>query len=145
MSARPELPGTGAEVESKKHEANRLLPPSCGHLQAAVLYVKRIADDRAVARVRVGLLTIDSLWILGLTSGQPQISWPQTKHNYPIVAAAEPLRSEIERLIFAALAHDQPVGHPHKKSRRQPPLRFKPHATGPAKAPPMLTEYPGNA
>ena len=39
-----------------------------------ILAVKRIYDDRRVAHVRIGGITIKSLWIVGLASDKPRMS-----------------------------------------------------------------------
>ncbi len=59
--------------------------------------------DRQVAHVRVGPLHIKSIWIVGIAEGKPRTTWPETGKGYPIVEADEPLKTQIDELILAAV------------------------------------------
>ena len=82
-----------------------------------ILAVKRIDDDRRVAHVRIGGITIKSLWIVGLASDKPRISWPETGKGWPIVEATPELKAHVDRLVFeyAGLAT---MPKTHKRARR---------------------------
>ena len=68
-----------------------------------LLAIRRVDDDRRVAHVRVGLISIKSIWVVGIKSGKPRISWPESGKGYPIVEADEPLKSEIDKMILLAV------------------------------------------
>ena len=75
---------------------------------AELLAIRRVDDDRRVAHVRVGPISIKSIWIVWLKTGKPRISWPESGKGYPIVEADEPLKSEIDKMILAAVDADTP-------------------------------------
>jgi len=95
---------------------------------AELLAIRRVDDDRSVAHVRVGPISIKSIWIVGLTSGKPRISWPESGAGYPIVEADEPLKSEIDRMILAAIDKSPGATSPTSKhrARRSRPTPGKP-------------------
>ncbi len=68
-----------------------------------LLAIRRVDDDRRVAHVRVGLISIKSIWVVGIKSGKPRISWPESGKGYPIVEADEPLKTEIDKMILDAV------------------------------------------
>jgi len=103
-----------------------------------ILAIKRIDDDRRVCHVRIGDITIRSLWLVGLAAGKPRISWPETGKGYPIVEAEPGLKSRIDQLVFehagietcvvggttrpaAVPAPRRPTPRPKKRPRTAPP------------------------
>lgn len=68
--------------------------------------IRRVDDDRAVTGVSIGPLHLESIWLLGLASGKPKISWPRTTRGYPIINVDQPLRGKIEQSILMALRND---------------------------------------
>jgi len=92
-----------------------------------ILAVKRIDDDRRVAHVRVSNITIRSLWIVGLASGKPRISWPETGKGYPIVEASPELKARVDRLVFEALRLGD-RRRPHKRRARRRASSARPTA-----------------
>ena len=86
-----------------------------------ILAVKRIDDDRRVAHVRVSNITIRSLWIVGLASGKPRISWPETGKGYPIVEASPSLKVQIDQLVFEHAGIATPKPRPRRSPRRPAP------------------------
>jgi len=85
--------------------------------ECELLAIRRVDDDRRVAHVRVGAISIKSIWIVGLKSGKPRISWPESGKGYPIVEADEPLKSQIDRMILDQL-REQVTTAPQKSSRK---------------------------
>ncbi len=86
-----------------------------------VLAVKRIDEDRRGAHVRVGEITIGSLWIVGLTSGRPRTSWPETGKGYPIVVATPELKAQVDQLVLehAGIATTRSPPQTPRRDRRQ--------------------------
>ena len=78
--------------------------PSMGEARISVSSVVTIDADRAVARVVCPPFRFDSIWIVGIASGRPTVSWPRTTRGYPIIEADQPTRGAIERAVLAALA-----------------------------------------
>ena len=93
-----------------------------------ILAVKRIDDDRRVAHVRVGDITIRSLWIVGLASGKPRISWPETGKGWPIVEATPELKARVDQLVLdhAGIATT-------RSARHRPPRRAPQRSAHPAR------------
>ena len=83
-----------------------------------LLAIRRVDDDRRVAHVRVGPISIKSIWIVGLKTGKPRISWPESGKGYPIVEADEPLKSEIDKMILAAVGDGVGAATSRPRSRR---------------------------
>ena len=91
-----------------------------------VLAAKRIDDDRRDAHVRIGDITIRSLWIVGLASSKPRTSWPQTSKGYPIVEAMPELKARVDRLVLddiAATTRSRP-----RRAARRPAAKAGPAA-----------------
>ena len=65
-----------------------------------LLAVKRIDDDRRVVHVKIGPISIKSIWITGMARGHPRISWPETGKGYPIVTAEPKLKARIDSMIL---------------------------------------------
>jgi len=91
-----------------------------------LLAIRRVDDDRRVAHVRVGPISIKSIWIVGLKSGVPRISWPETGKGYPIVEADEPLKSEIDKMILASVAPAAPSTTKRGRSTSDRPFHDDP-------------------
>ncbi len=87
-----------------------------------LLAIRRVDDDRRVAHVRVGPISIKSIWIVGLKTGKPRISWPESGKGYPIVTADEPLKSKIDQMILDRLRDGIMTG-PRKVTRARSPSR----------------------
>jgi len=68
-----------------------------------------IDADRAIAHVRVGGITIKSIWIVGIAAGSPRTSWPETGKGYPIVEATPDLKARIDDLILVEVRGDGPL------------------------------------
>ncbi len=83
-----------------------------------LLAIRKVDDDRRVAHVQVGPISIKSIWIVGLKTGKPRVSWPESGKGYPIVTADEPLKGEIDRMIL-----DRIGGAKAPAPRRAPPRR----------------------
>ncbi len=94
-----------------------------------VLAIKRIDDDRRVAHVRVGEITIRSLWIVGLAGNKPRTSWPETSKGYPIVEADAGLKARIDKLVFEYAGIETPKP---KRAKRSPRRRATPKARPPS-------------
>jgi len=96
-----------------------------------ILAIKRIDDDRRVAHVRVGDVTIRSIWIVDIASGKPRISWPETGKGCPIVEAEPALKVEHAGLGTRVVggttrpatepAPSRPTPRPKKRPRTAPP------------------------
>ena len=91
-----------------------------------VLAIKRIDEDRRVAHVRVGEITIRSLWIVGLAGNKPRTSWPETSKGYPIVEADAGLKARIDKLVFEYAGLEKP-----KRAKRSPRRRAASKAQSP--------------
>jgi len=65
-----------------------------------ILAIKTIDDDRRVCHVRIGDITIKSIWLVGLAAGKPRVSWPETGKGYPIVEAEPALKARIDQLVL---------------------------------------------
>ncbi len=92
-----------------------------------VLSIKRIDEDRRVAHVRVGEITIRSLWIVGLAGNKPRTSWPETSKGYPIVEADAGLKARIDKLVFEYAGIETPKPKRAKRSpRRRAPSKARP-------------------
>ena len=89
-----------------------------------LLAVKPIDDDRRVAHVKIGPISIKSIWITGMASGHPRISWPESGKGYPIVTAEPELKARIDRMIL-----DRIGGATVPAPRRAPPRR-RPRSAG---------------
>ena len=72
-------------------------------MSVELLAIRRVDDDRRVAHVRVDAISIKSIWIVGLKTGKPRVSWPESGKGYPIVEADEPLKSQIDKMILEAV------------------------------------------
>ena len=83
-----------------------------------LLAVKPIDDDRRVAHVKIGAISIKSIWITGIKSGKPRVSWPETGKGYPIVEADEPLKSKIASMILEQIG-GAATPAPRKSPRRR--------------------------
>ena len=85
-----------------------------------VLTIKRIDDDRRVAHVRIGDLTIRSLWIVGIESGKPRTSWPETGKGYPIIEAGAELKARVDQLVleYAGIATTRSPSSPRRPRGR---------------------------
>jgi len=92
-----------------------------------VLAIKRIDEDRRVAHVRVGEITIRSLWIVGCAGNKPRTSWPETSKGYPIVEAGAELKARIDRLVFESAGIETPKPKRAKRApRRRAPTKARP-------------------
>jgi len=89
-----------------------------------ILAIKRIDDDRRVCHVRIGDITIKSIWLVGLAAGKPRISWPETGKGYPIVEAEPGLKSRIDQLVFEHAGIETPK--PKRPRARRSPKRAPP-------------------
>ena len=93
-----------------------------------ILAIKGIDDDRRVAHVRVGDITIRSIWIVDIASGKPRTSWPETGTGWPIVEAAPDLKSRIDHLVFEYAGIETPKP---KRAKRRPRRRAPPTTPAP--------------
>ena len=87
-----------------------------------ILAIKRIDDDRRVAHVRIGEITIRSIWIVDIARGNPHISWPETGKGWPIIEATPELKRRIDQLVLkhAGIATSTPRPARRRSRRRSP-------------------------
>ena len=95
-----------------------------------VLAVRRIDDDRRVAHVRIGDITIRSIWIVDIARGKPRISWPETGKGYPIVEAGPELKARVDQLVLdhagiasTLTARSSSTARPARRPQRSPTPR----------------------
>jgi|TARA_B100000315_G_C14492071_1_gene548064 hypothetical protein len=75
-----------------------------GNVSIDVLNVRRMDADRAVVHVELGDgISLNSLWVVGLTTPEPSVAWPRTKRGYPIVTASVELRERIDARVLEAV------------------------------------------
>lgn len=77
-------------------------PTSPGHSQPfQIARVRQVTPDLAVAELDIGPVRVGSVWIGGISAGDPFVNWPRSGKGFPVITIAnDRLRESIEaRLI----------------------------------------------
>ena len=76
-----------------------------GALAPEIFAVVPLDSDRCVVKLDLYGIRLETIFVLGLTTDAPRVSWPETARGYPIVwITDDETRERIEAEILAQVA-----------------------------------------